>query len=221
MSLLEIKNISKYYQDGNERKKILDDVSLSVDSGEIIAIVGPSGSGKTTFLSIAGMLLAADEGKVILKGAEITSLPRSKWTSARKEHIGFIFQSHQLLPYLRTLDQLALFQDKSNASKVNAKELLIELGLEECLKKYPAKMSGGEKQRVAIARAFVNDPEVILADEPTASLDAARGHQVVEMIQTEVKKRGKAAVVVTHDERILDLMDKVYSLEDGKIIFKS
>lgn len=217
MSLLEIENISKSYQDGSEKKKILDDVSLSVDSGEMIAIVGPSGSGKSTFLSIAGMLLFADEGRVTIDGTEISSLPKSKWTRVRKEHIGFVFQTHQLLPYLKSLDQLVLFQDRKNTSKVNAEELLKELGLEECMKKYPAKMSGGEKQRVAIARAFVNDPEIILADEPTASLDAIRGHQVVEMIRTEVKKRGKAAIVVTHDERILDLMDKVYRLEDGKI----
>ena len=147
----------------------------------------------------------------------MSKLPKSKWTRYRKEHIGFIFQSHQLLPYLNSADQLTLFQDKKNVSKVDAMELLKELDVDSCKKKYPAKMSGGEKQRVAIARAFVNDPEIILADEPTASLDAKRGRVVVQMIRDEVKKRGKVAVVVTHDERILDLMDKVYRLENGRL----
>ena len=121
------------------------------------------------------------------------------------------------MPYLNSADQLTLFQDKKNVSKVDAMELLKELDVDSCKKKYPAKMSGGEKQRVAIARAFVNDPEIILADEPTASLDAKRGRVVVQMIRDEVKKRGKVAVVVTHDERILDLMDKVYRLENGRL----
>ncbi|MBQ1489253.1 MAG: ABC transporter ATP-binding protein [Lachnospiraceae bacterium] len=215
--MLEIKNISKSFRDGSEENHVLSGLSLSVESGEIVAVLGPSGSGKSTFLSIAGLLLSADSGEVFIGGKEVSKLPKSKWTRYRKEHIGFIFQSHQLLPYLNSADQLTLFQDKKNVSKVDAMELLKELDVDSCKKKYPAKMSGGEKQRVAIARAFVNDPEIILADEPTASLDAKRGRVVVQMIRDEVKKRGKVAVVVTHDERILDLMDKVYRLENGRL----
>lgn len=217
MSMLEIKNISKSFRDGSEENHVLSGLSLSVESGEIVAVLGPSGSGKSTFLSIAGLLLSADSGEVFIGEKEVSKLPKSKWTRYRKEHIGFIFQSHQLLPYLNSADQLTLFQDKKNVSKVDAMELLKELDVDSCKKKYPAKMSGGEKQRVAIARAFVNDPEIILADEPTASLDAKRGRVVVQMIRDEVKKRGKVAVVVTHDERILDLMDKVYRLENGRL----
>ncbi len=217
MSMLEIKNISKSFRDGSEENHVLSGLSLSVESGEIVAVLGPSGSGKSTFLSIAGLLLSADSGEVFIGGKEVSKLPKSKWTRYRKEHIGFIFQSHQLLPYLNSADQLTLFQDKKNVSKVDTMELLKELDVDSCKKKYPAKMSGGEKQRVAIARAFVNDPEIILADEPTASLDAKRGRVVVQMIRDEVKKRGKVAVVVTHDERILDLMDKVYRLENGRL----
>ena len=213
MSMLEIKNISKSFRDGSEENHVLSGLSLSVESGEIVAVLG----GKSTFLSIAGLLLSADSGEVFIGGKEVSKLPKSKWTRYRKEHIGFIFQSHQLLPYLNSADQLTLFQDKKNVSKVDAMELLKELDVDSCKKKYPAKMSGGEKQRVAIARAFVNDPEIILADEPTASLDAKRGRVVVQMIRDEVKKRGKVAVVVTHDERILDLMDKVYRLENGRL----
>ena len=217
MSMLEIKNISKSFRDGSEENHVLSGLSLSVESGEIVAVLGPSGSGKSTFLSIAGLLLSADSGEVFIGGKEVSKLPKSKWTRYRKEHIGFIFQSHRLLPYLNSADQLTLFQDKKNVSKVDAMELLKELDVDSCKKKYPAKMSGGEKQRVAIARAFVNDPEIILADEPTASLDAKRCRVVVQMIRDEVKKRGKVAVVVTHDERILDLMDKVYRLENGRL----
>ncbi|MBR1741078.1 MAG: ABC transporter ATP-binding protein [Lachnospiraceae bacterium] len=218
MSLLEIEKITKSYQDGTEKQQVLDEVSLKVDGGEVVAIVGPSGSGKSTLLSIAGMLLSPDRGIVRIGGTEESSLPKKEWAKERRERIGFVFQSHHLLPYLNSEEQLTLFQEKRKQKKVSALELLKELDVESCIRKYPANMSGGEKQRVAIARAFINDPDIILADEPTASLDAKRGRQAVEMIRNEAKKRGKAAVVVTHDERILDLIDKIYPLENGKLM---
>ena len=217
-ALLEINHISKSYQDGEGKKEVLHDVSIRVEAGEIVAILGPSGSGKSTFLSIAGMLLSPDEGEVLIAGDNVSKLPKSKWGSVRKNRIGFIFQSHQLLPYLKTKDQLDLFQSKEKRGVVNTEELLKELDITSCRNKYPSKMSGGEKQRTAIARALINDPDIILADEPTASLDSERGHKAVEMIRNAVKKRGKAAVIVTHDERILDLMDRIYRIENGKLI---
>ena len=136
----------------------------------------------------------------------------------RRRQLGFIFQSHNLLPYLKTADQLAIVQEKPMREKVRVDELLSELDIADCRDKFPAKMSGGEKQRAAIARAFVNDPDVILADEPTASLDAQRGRLAVEMIRNEVKKRNKAAVMVTHDNRVLDLVDSVYRIDGGKLL---
>ncbi len=217
-TLLEINHVSKSYQDGEGKKEVLHDVSIKVDAGEIVAILGPSGSGKSTFLSIAGMLLSPDEGEVLIAGDNVSKLPKSRWGSVRKNRIGFIFQNHQLLPYLKTKDQLDMFQSKEFRSIVNTEELLSELDITACRNKYPSKMSGGEKQRTAIARALINDPDIILADEPTASLDSERGHKAVEMIRNAVKKRGKAAVIVTHDERILDLMDRIYRLENGKLI---
>ncbi len=132
MSMLEIKNISKSFRDGSEENHVLSGLSLSVESGEIVAVLGPSGSGKSTFLSIAGLLLSADSGEVFIGGKEVSKLPKSKWTRYRKEHIGFIFQSHQLLPYLNSADQLTLFQDKKNVSKVDAMELLKELDVDSC-----------------------------------------------------------------------------------------
>jgi putative ABC transport system ATP-binding protein len=217
-TLLKASHISKSYQDGDGKKEVLHDVSISVDAGEIVAILGPSGSGKTTFLSIAGMLLSPDEGEIYIAGEAVSVLPRSKWVDVRKNRIGFIFQSHQLLPYLKTKDQLDMFQLKEYRGTVNTGDLLNELDILSCRNKYPSKMSGGEKQRTAIARALINDPDIILADEPTASLDSVHGHKAVEMIRNAVKKRGKAAIIVTHDERILDLMDRIYLLENGRLI---
>ena len=215
--LLQMEHITKSYQDGTDKNIVLDDISLNVKGGEFIAIVGPSGSGKSTFLTVAGMLLSPDAGSVLIAGKNVSAAKKREWTKIRQEHIGFIFQSHQLLPYLKAKEQLAAFQAKENRGRVNIDEMLAELDIAKCGNQYPSEMSGGEKQRVAIARAFVNDPDIILADEPTASLDGSRGRQVVEMIRMEVKKRNKAAVMVTHDERVLDLVDLVYRLESGML----
>lgn len=217
-ALLALRHISKSYRDGSGTQKVLDNVSLDVMPGELVAVVGPSGSGKSTLLTIAGMLLTPDEGEVWIAGENVSLKGSRQRTAVRREHIGFVFQTHQLLPYLKTRDQLALFQEKQYRGSVSADELLRELGVEHCAKKYPSSMSGGEKQRVAIARAFINNPDIILADEPTASLDAARGRQAVELIRAEVKKRRKAAVMVTHDERVLDLADRVLRLENHQLI---
>lgn len=219
---LELNNISKVYQDGESEKNVLDNVSIKVKPGEFAAIVGPSGSGKSTMLSIAGALLSSSRGEVIIGDTKLDNNNKN-WNRVRREKIGFIFQSHQLVPYLTVKDQLNLIakitknKDKKEF-ETYADELLKDLGLEDSKTKYPNKLSGGEKQRVAIARAFMNKPDVILADEPTASLDGPRGRQVVEMIRKVVKKQNRAAIMVTHDERILDLVDVIYRIENGKIV---
>lgn len=213
---IQLKNISKAYQDGEQNKIVLNNVSLDVRPGEFVAIVGPSGSGKSTLLSIAGALLSADKGDIIIGNQTI--LEKKQWNEFRRSHVGFIFQNHQLLPYLKVYDQLFLNTKKTAEKKNLAEEILNELELIDMQKRYPESLSGGEKQRVAIARAFMNDPDVILADEPTASLDKIRGRAVIELIAKEVKKRKKAAIMVTHDERILDLVDTIYQLEDGVLI---
>lgn len=217
---LELEQVTKRYRDGESEKVVLDRVCLKVKPGELIAIVGPSGSGKSTLLSIAGALLSPEEGTISIGGTSIGHMKQQEWTKVRKEKIGFIFQNHQLLPYLTTRDQLQLIPSIGGKQhgQMDIDELLKDLGLNECRDKYPAQMSGGQKQRTAIARAFMNDPEIILADEPTASLDGERGRQVVSMILQEVKKRNKAAVMVTHDERVLDLVDAVYRLDQGVLV---
>lgn len=222
---LELKNVKKTYKDGANNYEVLTGVNLQVKKGEFAAIVGPSGSGKSTILSIAGALLCADAGAIMIENENIGALNQKKWTDFRRNKIGFIFQNHQLIPYLTVQDQLNLVLDLVKKSKKNmsytaqtATELLHDLSLDACAKKYPSQLSGGEKQRTAIARAFMNDPAIILADEPTASLDASRGRQVVELIKKQVKKRDKAAVMVTHDERILDLVDCIYRMEEGQLV---
>ncbi|MDO5521788.1 MAG: ABC transporter ATP-binding protein [bacterium] len=216
---IQLKNIVKCYKDGEQDHTVLNNVSLNVEPGEFVAIVGPSGSGKSTLLSIMGVLLSPDQGTIQIGDTCVSEKKQKEWTDIRREQIGFIFQNHQLLPFLTVEEQLKLVQNMSkNKEEISVKQLLESLGLDELANKYPSKMSGGQKQRVAIARAFMNDPQVILADEPTASLDGERGRQVVEMIRHETKKRNKAAIMVTHDERVLELVDTIYRLENGSLV---
>jgi len=218
---LIFENVSKIYGEGDNKVKALDDISLNVREGEFVAIVGPSGSGKSTFLSIAGALLSPSKGRLLLNGKDITTLSPKELTRVRLEKIGFVFQSSNLVPYLSVRDQLLLLseligkRDKKTVKK--ADELLSHLGLGHRADHLPEALSGGERQRVAIARSLMNDPEIILADEPTASLDSKRGRDVVEMLAYEVKSRNKAAIMVTHDERMLDLCDRVVNITDGKV----
>lgn len=214
-----MKNISKNYQDGEQVIEVLKNVSLEVAQGEFVAIVGPSGAGKSTFLSIAGALLSPTEGEIAIGGTILNNMSEKALTKVRLDKVGFIFQGANLIPYLNVRDQLLVIAElsgeKGSAAKERADKLLQELGLTSRQNNYPESLSGGEKQRVAIARALMNDPDIILADEPTASLDANRGHKVVQMIADEVKRKNKAAIMVTHDERVLDLVDRVIRIEDG------
>ncbi|MBF2544836.1 ABC transporter ATP-binding protein [Listeria seeligeri] len=216
---LIMKNISKSYQDGEQQIEVLKNVSLEVAQGEFVAILGPSGAGKSTFLSIAGALLSPTTGEILIGGKGLSNLSNKELTKVRLDKVGFIFQGANLIPYLNVRDQLLLIAElagqKGSKSKEKAVVLLKELGLDARQNNYPESLSGGEKQRVAIARALMNNPDIIFADEPTASLDANRGHKVVQMIADEVKRKNKAAIMVTHDERVLDLVDRVIRIEDG------
>ncbi|MGW6298336.1 ABC transporter ATP-binding protein [Peribacillus butanolivorans] len=218
---LLFENVSKIYGEGDNRVTALDNISLNVRAGEFVAIVGPSGSGKSTFLSIAGALLSPSKGRLLLNNEDITSLSSKELTRVRLEKIGFVFQSSNLVPYLTVRDQLLLISEligqRDRKAVKKADELLSHLGLGHRADHLPEALSGGERQRVAIARSLMNDPEIILADEPTASLDSKRGRDVVEMLAHEVKSRNKAAIMVTHDERMLDLCDRVVNITDGKV----
>lgn len=216
---LALNQVTKYYQDGPDRIEVLKPTSLLVHPDEFAAIIGPSGAGKTTLLSIAGTLLTPSSGSVTLAGLETTPLSAKARTNLRRQQLGFIFQNAELLPYLTVFDQLKYVVKlaKKDISDAQINALLTHLGLQDRLTNYPNQLSGGQRQRVAIARAFITDPTLILADEPTASLDAARGREVVTMIAQEVHEAKKAAIMVTHDERVLDLVDQVYQIEDGQL----
>ena len=223
MSVIELQQIKKSYADGNQMRDVICDLNLTVEPQEFVAILGPSGSGKSTLLSIAGLLLSSDSGQVIIGGQNLTNLKQSEWTKKRLELLGFIFQDHQLLPYMKIGDQLevvAKLKGEKDASKrkEEVKGLLEELGIENCYGQYPNQMSGGQKQRAAIARAFIGNPQLILADEPTASLDPERGKEIAQLIQREVKSKHKSAIMVTHDRSVLEYVDTVYEMKKGKLV---
>lgn len=221
---LQLSEVTKYYAEGSNRIAALAHVSISVEPGEFVAVVGPSGSGKSTFLSIAGALLKASEGEAKLNGHSISKLTAQELADLRLKEVGFIMQSSNLVPYLSVLDQLLIVKKMSGKvskeDKAFAVKLLEELGLGTKLNSFPEELSGGEKQRTAIARALINNPGIILADEPTASLDTKRAHEVVSLIAHEVRTRRKAAIMVTHDERMLEYCDKVYRMEDGRLFLQ-
>lgn len=223
MAIIELENIRKSYADGNQMHHVLNQLNLSVEPNEFVAILGPSGSGKSTLLAIAGLLLSADEGRIRIAGQDLTGLNQSQWTQKRLELLGFIFQDHQLLSYMKIGDQLELVaklkgeKDKKKRQE-EVKALLADLGIEACYHQYPNQMSGGQKQRAAISRAFIGNPQVILADEPTASLDPDRGQEIAQLIQKEVKSKNKSAIMVTHDRSILTYVDTIYELKHGQLL---
>jgi len=223
MAIIVLENIRKSYADGNQMHHVLNQLNLSVEPNEFVAILGPSGSGKSTLLAIAGLLLSADEGRISIAGQDLTGLNQGQWTQKRLELLGFIFQDHQLLSYMKIGDQLELVaklkgeKDKKKRHE-EVKALLADLGIEACYHQYPNQMSGGQKQRAAIARAFIGNPQVILADEPTASLDPDRGQEIAQLIRKEVKSKNKSAIMVTHDRSILTYVDTIYELKHGQLL---
>jgi putative ABC transport system ATP-binding protein len=211
----------KSFGSGERRTPILRGAGMGAASGEAVFLVGPSGSGKTTLLSVLGCILSPDEGSVQVLGQEVATLSRRDLTAFRRQHLGFIFQSFNLFPTLSALDNIALVLtmrgERLTAARKRAADLLDQVGLSERLSLKPAQLSGGECQRVAIARALANDPAVILADEPTAALDAENGQSVLRLLTGLVRERGATLVVVTHDNRIFRFADRILHLENGRL----
>jgi putative ABC transport system ATP-binding protein len=220
VSTLQVTEVTKRYGSGSTEVTAVRDVSLSVAPGEIVLIMGPSGSGKTTLLSMLGALLKPSEGKIQLNGDVISAMQESHLPDIRLRQFGFIFQDFNLLSALTALENVALVAElsgvKSSIARKKAVSLLTELGLGSRLNFLPEKLSGGEKQRVAIARAMVNDPALILADEPTANLDSKIGHEIMRLLRGLAKEQGRSVVIVSHDQRIKDIADRVLWLEDGQ-----
>lgn len=219
-STLEISHVSKRYGSGATEVVAVQDVSLSIAPGEIVLIMGPSGSGKTTLLSMLGALLKPTEGEIHLNGDIISALKENRLPDIRLRQFGFIFQDFNLLSALTALENVAIVAElagvKGSKSRQKASALMTDLGLGERLNFLPEKLSGGEKQRVAIARALINDPALILADEPTANLDSRIGHEIMRLLRQIAKEQGRSVVIVSHDQRIKDIADRVLWLEDGE-----
>ncbi|MCG7338178.1 ABC transporter ATP-binding protein [Staphylococcus sp. ACRSN] len=218
---LDIKNIYKIFGEGTSETKVLNGIDFTVNQGEFIIIKGASGSGKTTLLTILGGLLSQSSGEILYNGKPMYS-DLNHAAKMRLHEIGFIFQSSHLIPYLNVAEQLITIGVEAGMDKKEAKNraetLLSSIGLSHRLNAYPSMLSGGEKQRVAIMRAFMNQPKIILADEPTASLDATRATEVVEMIDSKVKQSGLIGIMITHDKRLFSYADKVIELDEGKVI---
>jgi putative ABC transport system ATP-binding protein len=222
MSALDMQDVRKVYGSGDTEVVALDHATIAVGDDEMVALVGPSGSGKTTLLSIAGGLLSPTEGEVHVGPHQITEYDRKELTRFRREFVGFVFQGANLVPFLTAKENLLIAADlagrKGRTAERRAETLLEELGLAERMGNTPAALSGGEKQRVAIGRALMNEPELVLFDEPTSALDTKLGEQVMELIRGEVKGRGTAAIVVTHDARMTHYADRTVEITDGRLV---
>ena len=218
MSVLEFKNVTKSYQDGNKEIEALKETNFKIEEGQFIAIIGPSGSGKSTFLTLAGGLQTPSKGQIIINGKDYTNLSEKERSKLRFNDIGFVLQASNLVPFLTAKQQLELvdrINKKRKQTLQNQKSLFKELGIDHLENKLPKDLSGGERQRLAIARALYNNPAIILADEPTASLDSDRAFEVVDLLLKECKEKNKSIIMVTHDNRMIEKCDHVYRMKDG------
>ncbi len=220
-NVLELKGITRSFRQGGEKLDILNGVDLSIRRGEIVALVGPSGSGKTTLLQIAGLLENPTHGEVHIGGTHVKSRADKLRTELRRTKIGFVYQSHHLLPDFTALENLLLPQSIAGVPRKKAVEkataLLVRVGLEKRAKHYPSEMSGGEQQRVAIARALVNDPALLLADEPTGNLDPHTAESVFAAMMETIRSLQIGALIVTHNPELAQRMDRVLQLKDGRV----
>ena len=220
MEILKIENITKKYANGDKELYALDDVSFTVNQGEFIAIVGPSGSGKSTLLHMIGGIDKPTNGKVYINGTDISSLKTDKMTIFRRRNIGIVYQFYNLIPTLNAEDNIILpvLLDGKKVDKEKLNEIIKLLKIEDRRKAMPSQLSGGEQQRVSIGRALINNPSIILADEPTGNLDSMASKEIVEIFKYYNKAYKQTLIIVTHDEKIALQADRIIKLEDGKII---
>lgn len=218
---LAAQSVVKQYQVGSNVVNAVDGASLDVKKGEFVALVGPSGSGKTTMLAILAGLLEPTSGSITIDGQELSRMKETQRARFRRHNIGFTFQANNLVSYLTALENVELMLRLTNqfnaAGRKRARELLVLLGLEDRMNSLPRQLSGGQRQRVAIARSLINHPSVVLADEPTASLDTERAFQVVETLANLVHEQGNAGIMVTHDLRLVEFTDRVIQMLDGRV----
>jgi putative ABC transport system ATP-binding protein len=220
-AVLRVEGLNKRYGSGHTAVQAVSDVSFQTSAGEFIAIIGPSGSGKTTLLAMIGGLLKPTSGAIFVNGQDIARLRASELVRYRRESVGFVFQTKNLVPYLTGRENMTLVQAIAGGNPTVAREradqLIDELGISDRADALATSLSGGERQRVAIGRALMNDPELVLVDEPTASLDSERGRRVVKSLISEVRSRGKLGIMVTHDSEMAALADRILTLRDGRL----
>lgn len=216
---LHLARVTLRLGDGDDTITALDAVSLTVAPGELVAVVGPSGAGKSSLLAVAGGLTVPDEGSVTVDGNDLAAMKPATLTAFRREHIGFVFQSGNLIPALTAIDQVRLIHhlNRRRPEPGDAEQLLAQVGMDGKAHRRPDQLSGGERQRVGIARALIGGPSLLLVDEPTAALDRARSHEVVELLARETQRAGVATVMVTHDTDVLQHCDRVVEMVDGKL----
>lgn len=219
--ILKVSDIHKSFRSGSSMLEVLKGVSFTMQDGESLAIIGPSGSGKSTLLHLLGALDTADSGSIEIAGKDPFTLTELELARFRNRVIGFVFQDHHLLPQYSVLENVLVptlaFPDDRDGKEARARELIERVGLTGRIDHRPAELSGGERQRVAIGRALMNDPDLILVDEPTAALDTKLGRQVVELLAREIKQRGKTGIMVTHDLRMVEYTDRVFEILDGHL----
>lgn len=220
--MFEVRNITKTYGSGHTQVVALENVSFSLGKGRLLAVLGPSGSGKTTLVSIIAGLLTPTSGDILVEGAAVHLRSSVEAARFRRTMVGLVFQEHHLVPYLTARDNLLLVPHLSGAvgaaDRDRADRLLADFGLADRASHRPAMLSGGERQRVAIARALMNEPPIMLVDEPTASLDTARGEQVVELLKRQIHERAMTCIMVTHDPRMAEHADEEIRLLDGRLV---
>jgi putative ABC transport system ATP-binding protein len=218
---IAVRELTKTYAEGASGVPALRGIDLEVHAGEMVMLVGPSGSGKTTLLSVMGCILSPSTGSVRISGKEVGQLKQKELAPIRLAHIGFVFQGFNLFPTLTAGENVELMLDlkgvRGDTAKTRAQQLLEQVGIGEKYNSFPADLSGGQKQRVAIARALAGEPDIILADEPTAALDSHTGRNVIEMMSELAHRNGRAVVIVTHDSRLLEFADRTIRIEDGLI----
>lgn len=223
MAVIELKNVKKVYGKGNAQVEALKNINFKADKGEVVLIMGPSGAGKSTFLTIAGSLQKPTSGEVLINGEDISDFSAKKRNELRLNRIGFVLQAYNLVPFLTVEEQFTLVdkvKKQNNLSRDELNDLLKQLGITDLVKKYPSELSGGQQQRAAIARALYANPEILLADEPTASLDTRNVEEVGQLFKDLAKKRDKAVMLVTHDPRLEKYADHIYEMMDGQMTQK-
>ena len=223
MAVIELKDVKKVYGKGDAQVVALKDINFKADKGEVVLIMGPSGAGKSTFLTIAGSLQKPTSGEVLINDEDISDFSAKKRNELRLNKIGFVLQAYNLVPFLTVNEQFTLVdkvKKQNNISREELQDLLKQLGITDLVKKYPSELSGGQQQRAAIARALYANPEILLADEPTASLDTKNVEEVGQLFKDLAQKRDKAVMLVTHDPRLEKYADHIYEMMDGQMTQK-